>query len=483
MLEMDRSTLLKIQIIEILDGLQEPTSLKELQAKIGSASLGTIRVNCKELQSIIDKLYTDEDYSLKLRMDNGRGIQLDRSSTNLQSLTSYLYQHDLTCEILHAILAKRKISAIQFCMDKNISESKLRRKIKEINQGLMDYNLYISCSTKISLKGREIDIRRFYYLFIRELYHQFSQVEWINTDAYLRIAQQVETDLKLISNPTNLEIISFWLLIINQSLSQKGELLFTSAEKEQLDHFNYPKKPIYLRNWNTNDWQFFLYALYSSFLTDFELTAKKTMNEPFLEQAVLQWVDCFSLHFRALNSREQEFVAQKIKQHYAALNFFKLNDSMIDRLRSSVALNCVKTQFPYYFRRFEAFWDALTRVVPDYDRNQLRIYSFLTCVTLFSLENCLPEISVYAFSEYSELFSIFIRQRIRLHFKNRYRLQFVEDPKAAQLIIGTSPTCKNFLLEGQESIIIRSNISETDYHDIETILAALIEKDLAKSPK
>ncbi|MDT2758991.1 helix-turn-helix domain-containing protein [Enterococcus xiangfangensis] len=483
MLEMDRNTLLKIQIIEILDGLQEPTSLKELQAKIGSASLGTIRVNCKELQTIIDKLYTDDDYSLKLRMDNGRGIQLDRSSTNLQSLTSYLYQHDLACEILHAILAKRKISAIQFCMDKNISESKLRRKIREINQGLTDYDLYISCSAKISLKGREIDIRRFYYLFIRELYHQFNQIEWINPDAYLQIARQIEADLKLISNPTNLEIIGFWLLIVNQSLSQKGELLFTSDEKEQLEHFDYPKKPIYLRNWTTNDWHFFLYALYSSFLTDFELATKKTLNEPFLEQAVCQWVDCFSRHFRPLDRREQEFVAQKIKQHYAALNFFKLNDSMIDRLRSSVALNCVRTQFPYYFRQFEAFWDDLTRAVPDYDRNQLRVYSFLTCVTLFSLENCLPEISVCAFSEYSELFSIFIRQRIRLYFKNRYRLQFVEDPKAAQLIIGTSPTCKSFLLEGQESIIIRSNISETDYHDIEMILAALVKKDLAKQPK
>ena len=149
MLGMDRNTLLKIQIIETLDALQTPISMKELQEIIGHASLGTIRVNCKELQSIIEDLYIDKDYSLRLRMDNGRGIQLDRTSTNLQSLISYLYQHDLACEIIRAVLARRKISAIQFCMEKNISESKLRRKIKEINQELTDYDLYISCSTKI----------------------------------------------------------------------------------------------------------------------------------------------------------------------------------------------------------------------------------------------------------------------------------------------------------------------------------------------
>ena len=86
MLGMDRNTLLKIQIIETLDALQTPISMKELQEIIGHASLGTIRVNCKELQSIIEDLYIDKDYSLRLRMDNGRGIQLDRTSTNLQSL-------------------------------------------------------------------------------------------------------------------------------------------------------------------------------------------------------------------------------------------------------------------------------------------------------------------------------------------------------------------------------------------------------------
>ncbi|MDT2674557.1 helix-turn-helix domain-containing protein [Enterococcus dongliensis] len=480
MLGMDRNTLLKIQIIEILDRLQMPISLKELQTRIGSASLGTIRVNCKELQTIIDVLYADKDYSLNLRINNGRGIQLERSSTNLQSLTNYLYQHDLACEIIHTILAKRELSAIQFCLAKNISESKLRRKIKEINLELSDYGLYISCATTIRLKGREVDIRRFYYLFIREFHQQFSQVDGIDTNAYFQIAQQLENDLKLRNNPTNLEIISFWLLITNQSLSKKGQLCFDQVELKQLARFSYPEKPTYLRNWNTDEWQFFLYALYSSLLTNFELQPKNAAEDSFLDQAVLQWITCFTQHFRPLNEQEQRLIAKKLNQHYAALEFFQLNDLMIDRLRSSVALNCVCTQFPYYSRRFETFWRDLIQKMPDYEHKQLRVYSFLTCVTLFPLENCLPKITVYVFSEYSELFSVFIQQKIHLYFKNRYQLHFVEDPRSAQLIIGTSPSCKNFLLEEQESVIIRSNISTTDYQDIEIILAALVKKDLSK---
>ncbi|WP_413537269.1 helix-turn-helix domain-containing protein [Enterococcus malodoratus] len=483
MLGMDRNTVLKIQIIEILDGLQMPISLKELQEQIGYASLGTIRVNCKELQAIIDDLYTGKDYSLKLRMNNGRGIQLDRFSTNLQSLTSYLYQHDLACEIIRSILAKRKISAIQFCMDNNISESKLRRKIKEINQELSDYDLYISCSAKISLKGREVDIRRFYYIFVRGLYHQFAQIDWINTDNYFLLAQQIEDYLKLMNNPTNLEMLSFWLLITNQSLSKKGVLAFNSSEKELLGRFKYPKKPEFLKTWDVKEWRFFLYAIYSSLLNDFELQPKNGSRELFFNQAVSRWIDYFSIHFRPLNGPEQKFVTRKVKQHYAAFAFFRLNDPMVEQLSRSIALHKVRTQFPYYFRRFEAFWQDFTQAVPEYNRRQLRLYSFLTCVTLFSLENCLPEISVYAFSESSELFSIFIKEKINLNFKNRYHLTFVENPRDAQLIIGTSPTCKNFLHDSQEVVIIRSNITNTDYNDIEAILEKLVKKDLAQSSK
>lgn len=482
MLGMDRNTLLKIEIIEILDSQQLPISLKELQEMIGYASLGTIRVNCKELQAIIEEIYTEEDYSLKLRIDNGRGIQLDRFSTNLQSLTSYLFKHDLACEIIRTILTKRKISAIQFCMNKNISESKLRRKIKEINRELADYDLYISCSAKISLKGREVDIRRFYYIFVRGLYHQFSQVEWVsNIDSYYQLAQQIESYLKLANSPTNLEMISFWLLITNLSLSKKGILSFNNAESEWVNRFKYPKKPAFLKTWDTNEWRFFLYAIYSSLLCDFELQSKNPSRELFFDQAVSQWIASFSTHFRPLDAREQKFVAQKLKQHYAALTFFRLNEPMIDHLSNSVSLDTVETEFPYYYRRFDAFWQEFTQAIPGYNRRQLRIYSFLTCVTLFSIENCLPAISVYAFSEHSDLFSVFIKERINLYFKNRYHLTFVENPREAQVIIGTTPTCKKFLSEGQKSVIIRSNMCSSDYRDIELTLDAIVEKDLAKS--
>lgn len=181
--------------------------------------------------------------------------------------------------------------------------------------------------------------------------------------------------------------------------------------------------------------------------------SRKTALGNFFNQAVSRWIDYFSIHFRPLNGPEQKFVTRKVKQHYAALAFFRLNDPMVEQLSRSIALHKVRTQFPYYFRRFEAFWQDFTQAVPEYNRRQLRLYSFLTCVTLFSLENCLPEISVYAFSESSELFSIFIKEKINLNFKNRYHLTFVENPRDAQLIIGTSPTCKNFYMIVKRSLL------------------------------
>ncbi|MDT2735851.1 helix-turn-helix domain-containing protein [Enterococcus pseudoavium] len=482
MLGMDKNTLLKIQIIETLDRLSAPISLKELQLKIEHASLGTIRMNCKELQTIIAELYKNKDYSLKLCINNG-GIQLERSSSNLQSLAGYLYQQDLACQIIRAILVKRKISAIQFCMAKNISESKLRRKIKEINRELADYELYISCSANISLKGREVDIRRFYYIFLRGLYQQFAMVGASDTDSYYQLSQQIEADLKLTDNPANREMISFWLLITNQFLNKKADLTFTRAEQEWLNQFKFPNKPPFLKTWNTNEWKFFLHAIYSSLLNDFELQTKNPSQDQVFSQAATHWIAAFTNNFRPLNHREQKFITRKIKQLYAALVFFNLNDDMLNRLSDTLSLNTLQTQFPYYHHRFEAFWDKFTQEVSWCDQQQLKLYSLLTCVSLFPLENCLPNISIYVFSEYSELFSILIREKIQLHFKNQYHLDFVAEPQTAQLIIGTSPACRNFLVEGQEFLIIRSNLSATDYKDIEVVLTSLVAKDLAESSK
>lgn len=484
MLGIDKNTLLKLQIIEILDCLQAPISLKELQEKIGHSSLGTIRMNCKELQGIIYNLYFEDGYSLNLRMNNGRGIQLVRSSTNLQSLITYLYKSDLSFDILQKVLTERKLSAIQFCMDHTISESTLRRKIKEINHELAHYHLYITCSTQINLKGREVDIRRFYYIFYRSLHYQFQQIEpFRDSQKYLQLAKKINISLKIPNNPTNIEIISFWLYITQQSLSKKAELSFNDTEKYWFKFYQFPEKPTYLKFFSLKEWKFFLYALYCSHLNHFELEPKASEQLFYADYPTKQWIINFQQYFRPLNLAEQGFVTKKLKQFYASYQFFKLDDRFLDRVSEKVDLKATKKQYPYYYRRFLAFWQAFAKAVPEYDQRQVRLYSLLTCVALFPLENCLPRISVFAFSELSELFNNFIQEKIDLHFKNRYLLTFVEEPSQAQLIIGTSPSLKAFLSGNQESVIIRSKISETDYLEIETVLERIVKKDLQLPPE
>ncbi|WP_407856172.1 helix-turn-helix domain-containing protein [Enterococcus hailinensis] len=480
---MDRNTLLKIQIIDILDSFQTPISLKELQEKIGYASIGTIRLNCKELQVIIDELYTAKSYSLELLMNNGRGIQLIRSSSNLQTLKIYLYQKDLGFEIIREILAKRSISTIQFCLDNNISESKLRRKIKQINYEIADYHVHISCSATISLKAREVDVRRFYYVFLRGFYRQFDQITWFNTDNYLQLALQTEEYLKLSNNLTNLEMISFWIFITYQAIDKKSPLLLSDKEADLMSRFKFPPKPAFLKNWEIDDWQYFLTAIYCSQLSNFELKAKDPAEEDFFYYASAHWVSLFSKHFRPLTAIEQKYVFEKIKQQYASFFFFKLNDAMLDQLCNSIALENMYAEFPYYFNRFQAFWEEFTQTVPEYKQRQLYVYSVLTSVTLFSLENYLPQVSVYVHTEFCELFNIYIQQKIDLHFRNHYQLTFTQHPKDAQLVIGTTPTCRLFLLDEQESIVIRSNISEKDYYDIDQKLQAIVQKSLLPLPE
>ncbi|MCQ4677714.1 hypothetical protein NE563_21390, partial [Enterococcus avium] len=73
---------------------------------------------------------------------------------------------------------------------------------------------------------------------------------------------------------------------------------FTEIENDWLNQFKYPKTPSFLKTWNTHEWKFFLYSIYSSQLNNFELQPKKTVDESFFTQVITHCTTNFSRQFR-----------------------------------------------------------------------------------------------------------------------------------------------------------------------------------------
>ena len=151
----------------ILFALEEEThfiSSRELTRIIGNYSQSTIKKICRELQEELEKTYPADLATLII--DQRNGIKLLRKPfINYQKLLSSIFSAELGYELLQQLLLKRTISTLAFCNSHYISESQLRRKIKDINASLKKHKIYISLSTDITIVGEEYRLRSFFFVF------------------------------------------------------------------------------------------------------------------------------------------------------------------------------------------------------------------------------------------------------------------------------------------------------------------------------
>ena len=174
MFGMDSKTLLKKDIIELLDHTDHWVTVEDIKNGLGYSNSTTILEICNELQELIGSLYTKEEFSLTLTNEHRGLIQLHRRSTNFQSLYKSIFSQYLTYDILISLIEKRNLSTIDFCMSRNVSKSTLQRRIKKINKKIAAVSVYIACSEEIYFRSDEILIRIFSYIFLWSTHRQFS---------------------------------------------------------------------------------------------------------------------------------------------------------------------------------------------------------------------------------------------------------------------------------------------------------------------
>lgn len=469
---LDKKTNLQIDMIEILDESTSPISAAEIAKKMKIGTVSTILSICRELNEIISKIYIESQVELII---NHKGISLIRNSTNLVLLYNYILTNDLGYEIMKHLILEREVNVYRFCIDKGVSESTLRRKMKQMNREVNFYDFKITCSNSFSIKGNELKFRIFSFIFLCSIHRQMEEIAWIEGRAkYISIAKQVskyllDDFLAEELNSMQLQLMGLWIYITN-TFNRKGMLIHFSQEHQKIvKKIDFPKKPESLSNWHLNDWEFFLIGSYCYQLFDFPVKSSKfdrIVLPKRIEKEFTIWISTFECHFEPINQIKKQYIIEQLKKIYIADLLFRVDQKLFPMLDYDNLYQIVD-RYPTYLKKFEDFFSDLSFKIPTFKLGDFKIKFLRICLFIYPLEKSLPKIRLYYFSDqYSNLNRI-AEESLSLHFRSKYDIRFVSEPGDAEWIISTTPSIFFDSKEIGKMIVIRSPFLEKDLITIE----------------
>ncbi|MGM0215892.1 helix-turn-helix domain-containing protein [Enterococcus sp. AZ109] len=474
----DKNTLLKRKIIDTLDSQTQAFTYKELAETIQIASVSTLHTICRELADLIDELYPDHSCSLVIRKENhGTTVTLQRSSDNLQKFYDYLYSSDMAYKVLQTLLIERKTSTVLFCINHGLSESSLKRKIKDINHEISAFDLRITCAKQLTLRGPEVKIRAFHYIFLRSIHRQFFTIPSLrNLDLDYQLAEEIAEELKVSHDPTLVERFAYWVLITRTALSKGKTLHLSPDDLDILATLQLPDKPLFLTHWSTQDWSFLVTVVYCSLSENFQLPMREeNLENPSLQQS---WIQLFQKNFRLLTRKEERFVRMKLNQLTVTMYFFPLSGSFLTTLQTFVGLEELSELYPLYLRRFESFWQEWSQHLPSDDLEMFHMFSLSTCISIIPMDELRPEIAVYIYSETSDSFKQYLKIKLNFYYSTRYALVFVKTPEEADLLISTVPLLTKYCPYQQKLLVVRARVTPKDLENIGNRLHELFENQI-----
>lgn len=156
---------LKRELLLFLDQQEEYVTSETIALSLQKGTSQTVRKVLKELSLTISSLYKQEQ--LNLQISTKYGIGLFRYGTNFQNIFEIIYTEELVYDVFRQLILNRSFLTEDFCKTHQISVSKLRRLISRINAFLKPYDCFIKIGKKVSIVGKESQIRLlFFYVFI-----------------------------------------------------------------------------------------------------------------------------------------------------------------------------------------------------------------------------------------------------------------------------------------------------------------------------
>jgi hypothetical protein len=327
---------------------------------------------------------------------------------------------------------------------------------------LHHYGLHISLSSRISINGEESRIRMFGYIFLFIAHRMFKHypnheyqedLEQVTADIFEYLDIPLTTNQKQML--TLLTLVNHLGVIHEQFLTPDDLLL------QHLSSVTYPDKPPFLTTWSTSDWQFYVAFLYIYNLVETKYDSHLLLkNELLFEKEIDSWLLLFEEYFFSLYESEKEPARVLLDKHLICAMNFPFEEELLDNFKG-VNEYTVREQFPEFMELFDLFWQKVSNKEMIYQQSEyVRRMSLLTAIKLIDFERMKPKITIYVFSDVSELHKHYFQVRLKNNLSN-YSLSFVDDYREAELIISTIEFLEE-LTEQQKLLQVRINFPVLD---------------------
>lgn len=465
MFRLTKDTWLKQDILDYLDNQPEPIYFQELLKEFPQISLSTLQKKCRELDELIQDCYPDQ--TVQLRIDKRNGIQLVREQDNLQKVTSALIKNELPYQLVKRFIYVDSFEASDICEELNISQSQLRRKVRDFNNLTNKYGIHVTVSREVKIFGSEVMRRALAIYTLSTTYRQFSAIEWIdNPDFYFNQSVKILNYLDLSLIHSHIESISLVTLIIEQAIRGKRVIHLSDEIIEIFSLIQLPKKPYFLAHWDEYDWIYFIATIYGANFASFDLDIADSLKGYVVHSEIAQtWVTLFEKHFGKLTDSDYELIHNHLFRGYLTYEVLHVDFTFF----GSHTLNTVKTietLHPRYYKVFESFWQAYITTYPLYNTEYVKLQNLLTCHLIKSLDHFLPTITLYLDTNLMFSFEKLLQSRIISYFSTDYEIRFMTNREDADFIISifACTICKN--TSQDKFILIEPSLSTNDLQEM-----------------
>lgn len=464
-------TRVKKDLLLLLNNHHDFVTTQLLVAQIGYANQYVVKKALNELLEEIRDAFDPEELSLKI--NKHRGVHLYSRDGNLYDALNMIMSKDTGYLILITMLIKRNVPTSDLCDTLFISESSLRRRIKDINQQMAFYDLRLTFSKTIRLHGPEHHIRILTFSLIFYIHRTLAGLPFsVDIQPYNTLAHQVSQQLQLQTNSHQETILAMLLFVADPAIRGGKHVILPIQQLLFYQDMLIPDKPAFLSHWSPDDWSFLFIAILSADWAGFSLDINlpKTINET-QTAASQSWLLAFETVFGEIRSERSRAISQINRQLLANL-FFRLDDALFELFHLNDYQN-IQRLYPAYTKTFEGAWTIFVTQHPEFDTHYAKQTNLLLCVYLFPIQHVLPEIHLYNHSYVPMTMKHYIEERIKGHFFDRCKIRFMEHIEEADLIIGTHKVEATQAVH-QQTVIIEASLSACDLARIEQAIEGLI---------
>jgi len=461
MFGLSKEMLLKRQIMLFLDKQTESVPSQAVTNDVQSVTNQTIRKYLQELQVSIEKLYSSE--KMELQINRRSGIELIRRDTNFDALFEEILSQDIIYAVFQKLILSRSFFTKPFCEEQDVSLSKLRRKINNLNHFLNPFGLYVTVGKKVTMNGEESHIRFLFFSFLYFIHRRLTSIPWVNEKKYLDLAEQVCYLLYIEPRCSKVEMIGLWLFV-NMQAHKENRLLETLSLQEYF-LIEIPR-PNFLTSFEDEDWQFFIAVLYATDLIDIDpnINFDRIHHNDFSE-ATRDWIEEFECKFKDLSIQEKKEVTLMMYKCDLLNKIMPLNDTL-GVVFNSVDSESIKQQYPIFGQTFDEFWTAFSEKNPLLVDTYIKSKSFMLALKLSPAKLLFTAIDFSLVSSLTLDDQERIKQQLTNYFYNKAKISFIHNPKKAEIIVTTEAFEDKEVFDG-EMVVINPVLTQNDLNYLE----------------